>query len=998
DTFVEFSRQRALARDGRCKSFAGGADGTAWSEGVGLVLLERLSVARRLGHRVWAVVRGSAVNQDGASNGLTAPNGPSQQRVIRQALANAGLSVVDVDVVEAHGTGTRLGDPIEAQALLATYGQGRVEPLWLGSVKSNIGHAQGAAGVAGLIKMVMAMHHGVLPKTLHVDTPTPNVDWSAGAVEVLTEERPWPETGRPRRAALSAFGASGTNAHVVIEQAPMMEPEQVHPPTVKSVFPVVLSAKSAEALRAQAARMATFVNGCADCAVGDVAWSLMSSRALLNHRAVVVASDRDELVAGLASCDLNVADVAGRVAFVFPGQGTQWVGMGRTLWESAPVFAQSMIECARVLDRLVEWSLWDALGDEAALSRVDVVQPVSFAVMVSLAATWRSLGIVPDALVGHSQGEIAAAQVAGVLSLEDALRVVVLRSAVIARELTGRGGMLSVLAPQEKVRELLSEWDGRLWVAAVNGPASVTVSGDADAVHEFELRLSAERMLRWTLPGVNFAGHSGHVDAVRTELLQALAAVRPAQGVIPIYSTVDSEWLDGTSMGAEYWYRNLRQPVEFESAVRGLLAQGYGAFVEVSPHPVLTTSVSDLVEDAGPTVVTGTLRRDDGGWERLLTSAAELHARGVPVDWKPVFTGTGVQRIDLPTYPFQRQRYWLDARSPAGDVTAAGLVAANHPLLGAVVRLPEDDGVALTARLSLATHPWLADHVVFDTTVVPGVALVELAIRAGDEVGCPVIDELVIEAPLILSEHQGCQLRISVRQPDQDGRRPLTIHSCPEHAAANASWTRHASGFLTATAEPADFEFDAWPPSGATPVNIESAYADFAAAGLTYGPQFQRLRAVWFRGSEIFGEITLSDEQAPDAGRFGLHPALLECALHASTFADQEVATPEGDVRLPFSWNGVVLHASGASVVRVRAVSTGVGVVSLQLADQTGRPVASIGSLVFRPVSAAQLQTTAGVGGWLFGVEWVRHEVCGVGDGAVRLCEVGEGDVRVVVS
>jgi acyl transferase domain-containing protein len=657
--FAEFSRQRGLAPDGRCKAFAAGADGTGFSEGVGVVLLERLSVARELGHPVLAVVRGSAVNQDGASNGLTAPNGPAQQRVIRQALANAGLSTTDVDAVEAHGTGTRLGDPIEAQALLATYGQGRVEPLWLGSLKSNIGHTQGAAGVAGVIKMVMAMRHGVLPKTLHVDTVTSNVDWSAGAVELLTEQREWPRTERPRCSAVSAFGMSGTNAHVILEHVPDSEcvPRQEEPEV--GAVPCVVSAGSMAALRAQVVRLGEFVDSHPGVGVVDVACSLVSSRALLDHRAVVVAGGRDELVAGLASCDVGVADVAGRVVFVFPGQGSQWVGMGRALWESCPIFRESMTECAEALDGLVDWSLWDVLADEVALSRVDVLQPVSFAVMVSLAAVWRSLGVIPDAVVGHSQGEIAAARVAGVLSLADAVRVVVLRSGVIARELAGHGGMVSLSAPVEEVHELLAPWPGRVGVAGVNGPFSVVVSGDVEALAAVVAECAVRGVRARTIP-VDYASHSMQVETVRGQLLAALADVRPTAGTVPLYSTVDGGWLDTTVMDAQYWYRNLRQPVQFESAIGGLAGQGYGAFVEVSPHPVLTTSIADVVEDVGPTVVVGTLRRDDGGWDRFLSSAAELHVRGVAVDWASLWDGRDVRRVDLPTYPFQRQRYWLE--------------------------------------------------------------------------------------------------------------------------------------------------------------------------------------------------------------------------------------------------------------------------------------------------------------------------------------------------
>ncbi|WP_345597855.1 type I polyketide synthase, partial [Streptomyces marokkonensis] len=508
--FVEFSRQRGLSPDGRCRAFAAGANGTGFSEGVGVLLLERLSDARRNGHEVLAVVRGSAVNQDGASNGLTSPNGPSQRDVIRQALQNARLSPGDIDVVEAHGTGTSLGDPIEAQALIATYGQERPEdgrPLWLGSLKSNIGHAQSAAGVAGVIKMVQAMRHGVLPKTLHVDAPTPEVDWTEGAVELLTEARDWPDADRPRRAGVSSFGLSGTNAHVIMEQAPAQEPAEPDtdggadtPPVVRGTVaqtavpaapvPLALSGKTPEALRAQASRLAAFLAERPGAALPDVALSL-TSRTVFDHRGVVVARDHEEAVERLVALSVGGSapapgHVSDGVVFVFPGQGAQWVGMAVGLLAESVVFAEWMGRCGEALAPFVEWSLVDVLGDEEALERVDVVQPVLWAVMVSLAGLWRSMGVEPVAVVGHSQGEIAAACVVGGLSLGDGARVVAGRSRVIASSLAGGGGMLSVALPVGVVEGRLG---AGLSVAAVNGPSSVVVAGVVGALEELEEEL-----------------------------------------------------------------------------------------------------------------------------------------------------------------------------------------------------------------------------------------------------------------------------------------------------------------------------------------------------------------------------------------------------------------------------------------------------------------------------------------------------------------------------
>ncbi|MFH8979194.1 type I polyketide synthase, partial [Streptomyces sp. NPDC017890] len=619
--FVEFSRQRGLAADGRCKPFAAAADGTGWGEGVGLLLVERLSDARRNGHQVLAIVRGSAVNQDGASNGLTAPNGPSQRRVIRQALTSGGLAPADIDVVEAHGTGTTLGDPIEAQALLATYGKGRPEnrPLWLGSIKSNIGHTQAAAGVAGVIKMVMAMRHGVLPKTLHVDEPTPHVDWSAGAVELLTDARPWPETGQPRRAAVSSFGVSGTNAHTILEQAPApenTEAERTPPPA--SVVPWVLSGRTDTALVAQAVRLRDHLVAHPGLSAFDVGYSTVVSRAGLDHRAVVVAADQAAAVSVLAEDGSaagvvrGVADLRGKVAFVFPGQGSQWVGMATELIESSPVFAGRMRECAEALSSHVEWSLFDVLDDAEALERVDVVQPVLWAVMVSLAELWRSYGVVPAAVVGHSQGEIAAACVAGALSIEDAAKVVALRSKAILA-LSGAGGMVSVALPVGEVRERLS--DG-LSVAAVNGPSSVVVSGDVAGLDALLAGCEAEEVRARRIP-VDYASHSVHVEAIRDELLDVLAGLEPRVAEVPFFSTVTADWLDTSVMDAEYWYTNLRQTVRFEEATRALAEQGYRFFVETSAHPVLTAGVEQSLDGAGVDgLVLGSLRRDEGGLER----------------------------------------------------------------------------------------------------------------------------------------------------------------------------------------------------------------------------------------------------------------------------------------------------------------------------------------------------------------------------------------------
>ncbi|GAA0426287.1 hypothetical protein GCM10010357_54790 [Streptomyces luteireticuli] len=966
--FVEFSRQRGLAADGRCKSYATAADGTGWGEGVGMLVLERLSDAERNGHRVLAVVRGSAVNQDGASNGQTAPNGPAQQKVIRDALTSARLGTADVDVVEGHGTGTTLGDPIEAQALLATYGQDRPadRPLWLGSVKSNIGHTQAAAGVAGIIKMVQAMRHGIMPRTLHVDEPSQHVDWSAGQVRLLTENAPWPEDGRPRRAGVSSFGYSGTNAHVILESVPTVEDDR---PVADGVVPWVLSARSEAALRAQAERLAGAADGLRPV---DVGFSLAHGRAVLEHRAVVLGHDGGEMAGKLRDfvAGRSVAGVvegragSGGTVFVFPGQGSQWVGMARQLLESEPVFAERMAECAAVLEPYADgWSLLDVVrdGDEALLQRVDVVQPVLFAVMVSLAELWQSLGVRPSAVVGHSQGEIAAACVAGGLSLEDAARVVALRSRALLR-LAGRGGMVSVLAPPEQVTGRLS---GGLQIAVVNGPEQVVVSGASDELDAFLAGCEADGVQARRV-AVDYASHSPQVEDLRAELLDLLGDIEPRTGRIPLVSTVTGEIVDTAEMDAAYWFTNLRETVRFDTALQHLLDTGHRVFVEASPHPVLTGAL------ARPGVVAvGTLRRGEDERAQLLRSLAEVYVAGVDVDWSSRVTGGGP--VDLPTYAFQRRRYWLPAGAATADVGSAGLGAVRHPLLGAAVRLANGDDTVLTGRLSRGTHPWLEDHAVFGTVILPGTAFVELALRAGEEVGCPSVRDLVLHAPLSLPEHGEVDLQVQVGAAGEDGARPLDVYAALRGPDGTPEWTHHASAVLTEDApehdENSPLRGATWPPADAVRLDATGHYDAMAGLGLDYGPAFQGLSDVWRLGDEILAQVTLPGRQAEEAPRFGLHPALLDAALQAAA-----VDATDGRAPLPFSFGAVALHTRGAAGLRVRIAPAGDDTFTVEAADPAGAPVARIDALLVRPVTAGDLAAADGGTEALLAVEWAEFE------------------------
>jgi acyl transferase domain-containing protein/D-arabinose 1-dehydrogenase-like Zn-dependent alcohol dehydrogenase/short-subunit dehydrogenase/acyl carrier protein len=982
--YIGLGRQGALAEDGRSKPFAAAADGFGVGEGAGVLVLARLSRARALGYPVLALIRGSALGQDGASNVLTAPSGPAQQRVIRQALVDADLTAGDVDVVEAHGTGTRVGDPIEAEALQATYGKAHsaARPLLVGSVKSNIGHAQYAAGVAGIIKAVQSMRHGVVPATVHLDSPTPQVDWSPGTIEVVSRACPWPDqTDRPRRAGVSAFGISGTNAHVILEQVPpvlaTLKPFRNRPP----VMPWVLSAKSASALAAQAARLRRFVEQHPGLDPHDVAYSLVTTRALFDHRAVAVGADRDELLIGLAAIASRVpapnvvtgkAAAAGGTVFVFPGQGSQWTGMAVELLDSAPVFADQMRLCDAAFAEFVDWSLLEAVRGgigSGSLDRVDVVQPVLFAVLVSLAAQWQALGIHPDAVLGHSQGEIAAAYVAGALSLRDAAKVVTLRSKAISA-IAGTGGMVSIPRPVERVLALIEPWGQSISVAAQNGPSSCVVTGDAAALDELMAECERDDVPATRIP-VDYASHSTQVESLREPLRESLSGLQPRTGDIAFISAVTGAGLNTSILDGDYWFANLRQPVLFEQAVRWAYEHGYRTFIESSPHPVLTVGIQESLEDLGDDhCVVGTLRRDEGGMRRVLLSATEALVHGRTPNLASMFDDTGACRIDLPTYAFEQKRYWIDPTPGFVDASSLGVTAAEHPLLGAVVEQADSGEVILTGRLSLASHPWLADHKVHGVVLVPGAAMVEMALHAGDRAGCPRVDQLVLHAPMVVGEHGGLAVQVVVGAWRQSGERPVRIYSRIDRDGAARAWTRHAEGALTPILEPRPKEaFEQWPPEGAEPIDVSEAYPKLAARGYEYGPAFRGLRAVWRRDGEVFVEAALPEKAKADAGRFGLHPVLLDAVLHSivvgGILAESELT------RLPFEWEGLSLHAVGASRLRARITLIGDDTVAVTLMDSYGALVGHIDSLALRGVSLSRLLMSTVADDGLYGLDWV---------------------------
>ncbi|GAA4956297.1 hypothetical protein GCM10023224_47640 [Streptomonospora halophila] len=1082
--FAEFSAQQGLSRDGRCKPYAAAADGTAWGEGAGVVVLERLSDAVAGGRRVWGVVRGSAVNSDGASNGLSAPNGAAQEAVMRAALADGDVRAERVGVVEGHGTGTVLGDPIELGALGAVYG--RCGGVVVGSVKANIAHVQAAAGVAGLVSLLGVLGRGVVPPLAGVSGGVSElVDWvELGLGAVSGGPRVWEGVEGRRIGGVSSFGISGTNAHVLVEEPPhdhaydfsapsgepagaprgrivggLAEPPAatrppaqtpagraaasaaaeahaasaggadpaepyadsapaararvpaarlgfvppsaaprtrrppagrgrgrpsgsaapLRPPLRTDLVPWVVSGAVAEGVRDQAARLRSALWADPAKSTLDAAYSLAAERTHFEHRSVVLARGREGFLGGLAAVARGraqapgahlvqgAADLPGGPVLVFGGQGSQWPGMGADLLESSPVFRDRFAECERALAAHVDWSPADVLrGVEGApgLGRVDVVQPVLWAVMVSLAEVWRSVGVVPAAVVGHSQGEAAAACVAGALSVEDAAAVVALRSRTVA-ELVGGGAMASLGESAERARRRAAVREGRAHVAAVNGPAATVVAGDADAVAEIVRAADAEGVRARTID-VDYASHTPHVEAARARITAELGGIAPRTGEVPFFSTVTGAELDGARLDAAYWYGNLREPVRFGPAVGSLAACGHGLFIESGPHPVLTAAIEDTLAQArADGAALGTLRRDDGGAERLLTSLAEAYVRGAPVDWTALLPRDRARPTALPTYPFQRRRYWLAAPRTGAGPARLGQAEAGHPLLGAAVDLA-DGQVVCTGRISVRDLPWLADHAVGGRTLLAGAALAELVLAAGGRAGCGRIEELVLTEPLVLPDVDGgdaVDLQVALAAPDEEGRRACTVHS--RLSGGGQPWQRHASGTLGAADTAPDPRGPdspdgagadaAWPPPGASPIDASGAYTRLAEGGYAYGPAFRGLSALWRRGLDVFAEVSLPEPLRAAAGSFALHPALLDAAVHAWLTAEAGAGAP----RLPHTFSGLRLHAAGAADLRVRLSPAGAGGVSLDLDDPTGAPVASVERLELRPLPDGPASTSS---------------------------------------
>jgi len=926
--FTEFSRQRGLAPDGRCKSFGADADGTSWSEGAGVLVLEKLSVAVAKGRRILAVLRGSSVNSDGASNGLTAPNGPAQERVIAAALADAGLRPADIDAIEAHGTGTQLGDPIEANALIATFTPNRTTPLHLGSAKSNLGHTQAAAGTASLIKIILALQHNQLPRTLHADHPTPQVHWPA-TVNLLTTPQPWPATpGRPRRAGISSFGISGANAHLIVEEPPAVDEEPREPGTEEPIV-LLVSAADEKALRERATQLVSTVDSAA--AVGDVADAL-ARRSRLPLLAAVSGLDRAELRSGLR----RLADGAPyggpardgvRLAVQFAGQGGQRPGMGRELYETYPAFAAAVDDVADTLDPVLDRPLRTVLfgADQDPLTGTGYAQPALFALEVALYHLIRHWGVRPDHLIGHSIGELAAAHCAGVLDLPDAARLVAAR-ATLMQALTETGAMVAVEASEQDLTDVLGHHD--VDIAAVNGPRNTVLSGDRDAVLSAAAEL-ARQGRRTTRLTVSHAFHSRLMDPMLEEFRAIAATLTHRRAELPVVSTLTGAIADFTP---DHWVEHVRRPVRYADGLRVLRDRGVTAYLELGPDATLTALARQSSDDI---VAAPLLRRTGAEPATAVAAVAEVLAHGAAVD-RVAFAGRpGARHVELPPYPFQRARYWLDAGRGA-DLGATGLASTGHPLLAAAVRLADRDGVVLTGRLSTSSPAWLADHVIAGRTMLPGTAFLELAVHAADEVGCGRVEDLTIEAPLVLADGAPVTVQLSIGAPDENGRRDLALYG---QTGTDLAWVRHATGTVSpARAHQSDVDV----PTDAVPLDVTGLYDQLDERGYRYGPTFRALRAAGRHGADLTAEVALPD--GFDVAGYGLHPALLDAVLHVLGAADPNSAS------VPFSWQDVVPHAVGVRAVRALLTPTGPDRVRLVLVDLAGRPVLTVGSLLLRQI------------------------------------------------
>ncbi|MEM7583476.1 MAG: type I polyketide synthase [Acidobacteriota bacterium] len=896
DMMISVCRMGAVSPDGRSKTFAATADGYGRGEGCGLIALKRLSQAQADGDRILAVLRGSAVNHNGRSAGLTVPNGLAQEALLRSALANAQVSAEQVSFVEAHGTGTSLGDPLEIEALNAVFGKARKadQPLAVGAVKTNFGHLEAAAGIAGLLKVILALQQEEVPPHLHLNEPNPHIPWQKMPLRIPTEVEPWPRNEQPRMAGVSSFGLSGVNAHVVVEEAP--SPEATLAAAVAGPHVLCISAQDQEALGDLVGRYRDLAAADEGPSLEDLAWTAATRRSHHAHRLSLVADSRQEVeqalaahLAGDSSPGLAhgriTAGVAPRWVWVFSGQGSQWPGMGLGLLEREAVFRQKLEECDELISRHGEISLLEALrapAEAEQLSATRVMQPAIFALQVSLAALWRSWGLRPHAVVGQSLGEVAAAHVAGALSLEDAVRVVCHRSRLM-ESLAGKGRTAVVELPHEQAEIVLIGFEDAISVAGSLSPTSSVLSGDAVALPRMLQSLERRSIFCRQVEGVDIALHSPHMEALIEPLEKALSGLTPQNVGLPLYSTVTGERIAGSELDAGYWGRNLRQPFLLAPVIESLLAEQYSTFLEVSPHPVLGAPLRQtLAHHRSEGRVVSSLARGEDERRSLLSAASQLYVAGAMPHWHKLMTPAG--HADLPSYPWQRQRYWFDQIRQGSRAVSGRRAAGRHPLLGMPVQSATRPGESLwELDLDLRSLPFLRDHQVLGEVILPAAAGLEMAIGASGRVfngeSCELSDA-TFAAPLVLgSGAQRLQLVV-----DRDGDSAhFTLASRPaDEDTAEQEWAFHTSGVLRRYegADPPSVEsIEAARERCSTEIEVEEHYRLMEQRGLEYGPAFRAVASLQSGPGEAVARLQLSSAQSHAAGSYRMHPILLDAGF-----------------------------------------------------------------------------------------------------------------------
>ncbi|MBL8197234.1 MAG: SDR family NAD(P)-dependent oxidoreductase, partial [Blastocatellia bacterium] len=969
--FIEFSRLRGLAKDGRCKSFSAQADGAGWAEGCGIVVLKRLSDAQRDGDKILALIRSTAVNQDGRSQGLTAPNGPSQQRVISRALELSGLLPEEIDAIEAHGTGTSLGDPIEAGALASVFGASRSKerPLYLGSSKSNIGHSQAAAGIAGVMKVVLALQNERLPKTLYAEQPSPHINWEGSGLELLTESKPWPRNERIRRAGVSSFGISGTNAHVILEEAPQekIEEEKQKQPIGKILL---LSGQTQEALKGQASQYAEYIERHPELELVDICHSAATHRTHFSHRLTIninnakeekeaVIKQLREYVSNEYGYGVEVGSVLGeraKVGFLFTGQGSQYVGMGRELYEKESIFREVVDKCDSIIAPLLGKSILKVMlaeeGSEEAelINQTQYTQPALFVLEYGLYELWKSFGIKAEGLIGHSIGELVAATVAGIFTLEDGLRLAVERARLMGAMPRG-GAMVSLELNKERVLQFLEKYEGKISIAGINEPNQTVISGENQSIEELLSEIELES-IKYKKLKVSHAFHSHMMEEAVGEFEEIVSSVMRNEPEIQIASNLTGKIEREALVEARYWGRQIREAVDFVGGIKALVEQGINTFIELGPEAILCGLGSQCIKNKKVSWYPS-LKKKQTDSKTLLESIGRVWINGIELDLEKVLPG---KFVNLPTYSFQRKKYWLEKRKGKnrGDVTSAGLETIKHPLLGAVTSLGGEEGYLLTGRLSLKEQPWLGEHKVFDTVIVAGAAILELTWAAGEVVGAERVEELMLIKPIVLSTSISLQLQIRVGVKDSNGKYEINIYSRPENEI-EGEWVKNATGSLNSErVEQSIKELKEWPPEGSEYVELNGFYSEVKELGLDYGRVFQGLKEVWRKDRDLYVRVELGKEQVEEAKDYGLHPVLLDSVLHV-LFVDGKEREKQ-EVKLPFEWRGAKLYASGAKEIYACLEMKGEQNAKLSLYDSARLGLGEIEGLRLQQANANQIQ------------------------------------------